>query len=199
MNIYYFWFAPTLTYQISFPRNKKIRWLRVLGYLLQIIAATTLLILLVTQTIFPHLDKMVKSLENGTLSKGSFAEMPLNLAIAGTYTWLTFFYLYFHLFLNLCAELLRFGDRVFYKDWWNACKWTTVWSCAFCLRAHFHCVVFLHDETQRMWARTGDYGMFRFIIGWSDTFTFLVSERDFQNTWQWLRYFSYLPFCTNLL
>jgi len=127
MNIYYFWFAPTLTYQISFPRNKKIRWLRVLGYLLQIIAATTLLILLVTQTIFPHLDKMVKSLENGTLSKGSFAEMPLNLAIAGTYTWLTFFYLYFHLFLNLCAELLRFGDRVFYKDWWNASDVSTYW------------------------------------------------------------------------
>lgn len=30
------------------------------------------------------------------------------------------FYCFFHLWLNILAELLRFGDREFYKDWWNA-------------------------------------------------------------------------------
>jgi diacylglycerol O-acyltransferase-1 len=30
------------------------------------------------------------------------------------------FYLYFHAYLNICGELLRFGDRQFYRDWWNA-------------------------------------------------------------------------------
>ncbi len=30
------------------------------------------------------------------------------------------FYAYFHLALNISAEITCFGDRVFYKDWWNA-------------------------------------------------------------------------------
>ena len=32
--------------------------------------------------------------------------------------WLIFFYTYFHSILNISGELLQFGDRVFYKDWW---------------------------------------------------------------------------------
>lgn len=32
--------------------------------------------------------------------------------------WLMFFYSFFHSSLNFTAELLRFGDREFYKDWW---------------------------------------------------------------------------------
>ena len=35
--------------------------------------------------------------------------------------WLLFFYCYFHSFLNIMAEILRFGDRTFYKDWWWVC------------------------------------------------------------------------------
>lgn len=48
------------------------------------------------------------------------AERLLVLSIPNTYIWLLGFYLYFHLYLNLCAEITRFGDRVFYRDWWNA-------------------------------------------------------------------------------
>jgi len=33
--------------------------------------------------------------------------------------WLIFFYWMFHSSLNVLAELLRFGDRTFYKDWWS--------------------------------------------------------------------------------
>jgi len=32
--------------------------------------------------------------------------------------WLIFFYWFFHSCLNVVAELLMFGDREFYKDWW---------------------------------------------------------------------------------
>ena len=31
-----------------------------------------------------------------------------------------FFGVFFHLYLNLTAELLRFGDRNFYEDFWNS-------------------------------------------------------------------------------
>jgi len=37
------------------------------------------------------------------------------------------FYVYFHLYLNLFAELLRFGDRVFYRDWWNSSEVSAYW------------------------------------------------------------------------
>lgn len=32
--------------------------------------------------------------------------------------WLIFFYWFFHSSMNFVAELLRFGDREFYRDWW---------------------------------------------------------------------------------
>jgi len=35
------------------------------------------------------------------------------------FIWLLFFYWMFHSSLNVIAELLRFGDRTFYKDWWS--------------------------------------------------------------------------------
>lgn len=35
--------------------------------------------------------------------------------------WLMFFYWFFHSSMNFVAELLRFGDRQFYNDWWCVC------------------------------------------------------------------------------
>lgn len=32
--------------------------------------------------------------------------------------WLIFFYWLFHSCLNVVAELMQFGDREFYRDWW---------------------------------------------------------------------------------
>ena len=44
------------------------------------------------------------------------------------YAWLLMFYLFFHLWLNLLAELTRFGDRLFYKDWWNSRNISGYWK-----------------------------------------------------------------------
>uniref|UniRef100_A0A673C821 diacylglycerol O-acyltransferase n=1 Tax=Sphaeramia orbicularis TaxID=375764 RepID=A0A673C821_9TELE len=40
---------------------------------------------------------------------------------------LLFFFLC-HSYLNFCAELLRFGDRHFYGDWWNATTLISLWE-----------------------------------------------------------------------
>jgi diacylglycerol O-acyltransferase-1 len=45
-------------------------------------------------------------------------ERLLKLAIPNHFIWLMFFYWFFHSTLNVIAELLKFGDREFYKDWW---------------------------------------------------------------------------------
>lgn len=34
------------------------------------------------------------------------------------FIWLIFFYWFFHSSMNFVAELLQFGDREFYRDWW---------------------------------------------------------------------------------
>ncbi len=45
------------------------------------------------------------------------SERLLKLALPNTYCWLVMFYMLFHLWLNILAELVSFGDREFYKDW----------------------------------------------------------------------------------
>ena len=44
----------------------------------------------------------------------------LHFAVPAAYIWLSQFYLIFHTFLNLLAEITMFADRRFYSDWWNA-------------------------------------------------------------------------------
>jgi diacylglycerol O-acyltransferase-1 len=74
---------------------------------------------IIAQIIAPNLDNLLRDLEasHGTYTVGILAGYWLKLSIANTYLWLCVFYFYFHLYLNLFAEILRFGDRVFYKDW----------------------------------------------------------------------------------
>ena len=47
-------------------------------------------------------------------------ERLLKLAVPNQVLWLAMFYTVFHAGLNAAAEVLRFGDREFYGDWWNA-------------------------------------------------------------------------------
>ncbi|EWM23514.1 diacylglycerol acyltransferase [Nannochloropsis gaditana] len=51
----------------------------------------------------------------------------LRLAIPSTFVWLITFYVYFHCTLNLFAEITRFGDRLFFKDWWNCTSFSRYW------------------------------------------------------------------------
>ncbi|KAG7282209.1 hypothetical protein CRUP_034956 [Coryphaenoides rupestris] len=55
-------------------------------------------------------------------------ERLLRLAVPNHLLWLIFFYWFFHSSLNFSAELLRFGDRQFYKDWWNSQTVTYFWQ-----------------------------------------------------------------------
>jgi diacylglycerol O-acyltransferase-1 len=128
-NIYYYWLAPTLTYQIAFPRASRVRPLRVLGLLIRMAISLSLFTFLGAQVVAPNLSNLVKDLEatEGRITSQILAEYWLKLTISNTYMWLLVFYFYFHLYLNLFAELLRFGDRVFYKDWWNSAEVSAYW------------------------------------------------------------------------
>lgn len=106
--MYYFWFAPTLTYQMAFPRSPRVRIWKVIGILMRLFFAMTLFIFLVAQVISPNLTNLVKELKEtaGIYTAGMLAHYGLKLSIANTYAWLLIFFMYFHLYLNLSAELL---------------------------------------------------------------------------------------------
>ena len=112
-NIYYFWLAPTLTYQIAFPRAPFIRWYKVVWLLIHLFISATLLGFFAAQVVAPTLDSLVKDLEanRGEVRINVIGDYLLKLSITSTYIWLLGFYGFFHCFLNLTAELLRFGDR----------------------------------------------------------------------------------------
>lgn len=128
-DIYYFWFAPTLTYQIAFPRLMKRNKLRIMTLIFRLFLSNVLIIFLFAQIVAPNLRDLTTDLENGkkVFSVDIFTGYLLKLTIANTYIWLLVFYSYFHLFFNLLAEMLKFGDRVFYKDWWNSSNVSAYW------------------------------------------------------------------------
>lgn len=116
-SLVYFMMAPTLCYQPSYPRTACIRRGWVIRQCVKLAVFTGFMGFIIEQYINP----IVKNSEHPL--KGNFLnaiERVLKLSVPTLYVWLCMFYCFFHLWLNILAELLRFGDREFYKDWWNA-------------------------------------------------------------------------------
>ena len=116
-NMLYYWFCPSLTYQIAFPKSPRRRLWKIGGILMRMVVCLALFTLLVTQVVEPVLSQIEDDLEasGGTYTFGMMVDYGLKLSIANTYLWLLMFYFYFHLYLNLFAEVLRFGDRGRYR------------------------------------------------------------------------------------
>lgn len=113
----YFMAAPTLCYQTSYPRTASIRKNWVVRQFIKLIIFTGLMGFIIEQYINPIVQNSQHPLKANFLYA---IERILKLSVPNTYVWLCMFYSFFHLWLNILAELLRFGDREFYKDWWNA-------------------------------------------------------------------------------
>ncbi|XP_067367426.1 diacylglycerol O-acyltransferase 1b isoform X3 [Channa argus] len=152
-DMYYFVFAPTLCYELNFPRSPNIRMSFLLRRLFEMLFFTQLFVCLIQQWIIPIIQSSMKPLEDMDLSR--MTERLLRLADS-SYTshkevmlkgfkrlhnsqshqkkvpnhllWLMFFYWFFHSSMNFTAELLRFGDRQFYNDWWNSETVTYFWQ-----------------------------------------------------------------------
>ena len=125
-NLYYFLFAPTLCYELNFPRSARIRKRFLLRRLGEILVLLSLQYCLGQQWILPILRKLDRPLSQYSVLENT--ERLLRLALPNHLLWLILFYVYFHSTLNLLAELLRFGDRLFYRDWWNATDLYEFWN-----------------------------------------------------------------------
>ncbi|CAN4084791.1 unnamed protein product [Withania somnifera] len=113
----YFMVAPTLCYQLSYPRTPCIRQGWVARQFVKLVIFTGLMGFIIEQYINPIVQNSQHPLKGNLLYA---IERVLKLSVPNLYVWLCMFYCVFHLWLNILAELLCFGDREFYKDWWNA-------------------------------------------------------------------------------
>lgn len=119
-NILYFWIAPTLCYQPHYPRFPldRIRKTFLLKRLLELASVVVAMYVMMEQYAIPTVQNSLKPMNE--LNWAVLAERVLKLSTTSLYIWLLGFYALFHSLLNAFAEVLRFGDRGFYRDWWNA-------------------------------------------------------------------------------
>ncbi|XP_017461926.1 PREDICTED: diacylglycerol O-acyltransferase 1-like, partial [Rhagoletis zephyria] len=125
-DIYYFCYAPTLCYELNFPRSARRRKVFMMKRLFEVVFLVQLNLALIQQWMVPTISNSLKPLQDMDYFK--MLERLLKLAIPNHVIWLIWFYVYFHSMLNLVAEVLRFGDREFYKDWWNAESIAQFWK-----------------------------------------------------------------------
>ncbi|VDK73983.1 unnamed protein product [Litomosoides sigmodontis] len=125
-NLYYFIFAPTLCYELQFPRTNGRRKSFIVKRTAEFGCLTLIIIALCQQWVAPLLRNSVEPFT--TMNFSLCIERILKLAVPNHIIWLISFYTTFHSFLNLVAELMEFADRQFYLDFWNAETLAVFWK-----------------------------------------------------------------------
>ncbi|XP_075384080.1 sterol O-acyltransferase 1 [Tenrec ecaudatus] len=112
----YFLFAPTLIYRDSYPRTPTIRW----GYVATQFAQTFGCFFYVYY-VFERLNlPLFRNMKQEPFSARVLVLCVFNSILPGVLMMFLMFFAFLHCWHNAFAELLRFGDRMFYKDWWNS-------------------------------------------------------------------------------
>ncbi|KAI0436145.1 diacylglycerol O-acyltransferase [Xylaria telfairii] len=124
-NLTYFWWAPTLIYQPVYPRSDKIRWVFVLKRLGETACLSVFIWFCSAQYAAPVLWNSLDKVHS--LDIVSIVERLLKLSTISLVIWLAGFFALFQSSLNALAEVMRFGDRSFYDDWWNSAGLGEYW------------------------------------------------------------------------
>ncbi|OZJ04435.1 hypothetical protein BZG36_02908 [Bifiguratus adelaidae] len=124
-NLLYFWWAPTLCYQPSYPSTKSFNRMFFLKRVGECIICLVAMFILAEQYAKPTLENSLQALDQLDLVR--VAERVLKLSTISVVIWLLMFYAMFHSSLNALSEILRFGDRTFYLAWWNSGNVATYW------------------------------------------------------------------------
>jgi len=121
----YFMMAPTLVFELEYPRTKKRRYWWLINKFIQCFLCSALNYALLQQFLLP----ILRDCDLDSLSMYDI----IRLSIPSMIIWLIGFYGFFHCFLNGVAELTCFADRRFYQDWWNAPTLDIFWRKWNCL------------------------------------------------------------------
>ncbi|MCJ1230614.1 hypothetical protein MMC12_007288 [Toensbergia leucococca] len=117
-NLSYFWWAPTLVYQPVYPRSPPTRWVYVAKRTAEFAGLSAFIWLASAQYAAPILRNSLNNMTSPELS--SILERLTKLSTVSVIIWLAGFFAIFQSFLNALAEIMQFGDREFYTEWWNS-------------------------------------------------------------------------------
>lgn len=112
----YFLFVPTLIYRDNYPRTTSVCWKYVTVNFIQVLACLFYIYYIFQRFCVPIFRKFghERFTPKGLLLSVFGCMMP------GTLVLLITFFAILHSWMNAFAEMLRFADRMFYKDWWNS-------------------------------------------------------------------------------
>ena len=109
-------FAPTLIYRDEYPRTSIIRWKFVIQHFAEILGS-----MIYTYCLFDRFCVPVfRDLNVKQLTFSSYVYLISICIMPGAFIQIMVFFSFLHCWHNAFAELLRFGDRQFYLDWWNS-------------------------------------------------------------------------------
>lgn len=121
----YFLFAPTVIYRHAYPRSPTpTDWPRVLCYMCQWFLLFMPATLAINRQFLPICRIIGLRPLTPDLMYAGFLWMIFGSALL----WLGIGYCFLHCWLNAWAEVLGFGDRMFYRNWWSASNGLTAWS-----------------------------------------------------------------------
>ncbi|KAI1899973.1 hypothetical protein AGOR_G00067440 [Albula goreensis] len=112
----YFLFCPILIYKESYPRNPYIRWNYVATTFAQILGCLFYAYFILVRLCIP----VFMNESNQPFSTRTLVLALFHATLPGMLILLLAFFAFLHCWLNAFAEMLRFADRMFYKDWWNS-------------------------------------------------------------------------------
>eukprot|EP00071_Canis_lupus_P033625 XP_022267182.1 sterol O-acyltransferase 2 [Canis lupus familiaris] len=119
----YFLFCPTLIYRKTYPRTPNVRWNYVAKNFAQALGCVLYACFILSRLCVPVFANMSWELFS-TRVPGTRAPWCLSIMarhpLPGIFMLLLIFFAFLHCWLNAFAEMLRFGDRMFYRDWWNS-------------------------------------------------------------------------------
>ncbi|SCP04168.1 diacylglycerol O-acyltransferase, putative [Plasmodium ovale] len=130
-NYYTYILMPTMCFQYTYPRTEKIRWVLIFKHILEVIFLLIMIKIISDQYIFNTIENTftMKEFKSAKfiVKITHLVERMLKVSIPTLYIWLIGFLIVFHHWCNILAEITKFGDRLFYKDWWNANSFAEYW------------------------------------------------------------------------
>ncbi|XP_066479692.1 sterol O-acyltransferase 1 isoform X2 [Tiliqua scincoides] len=112
----YFLFAPTLIYRDHYPRTPTTRWSYVATKFAQVLGSLFYAYYIFVRLCIP----IYRNYSREPFSLRGQVLCIFNSILPGVLMILLMFFAVLHCWLNAFAEMLRFADRTFYKDWWNS-------------------------------------------------------------------------------
>ncbi|KAK2504026.1 hypothetical protein MC885_012399 [Smutsia gigantea] len=112
----YFLFCPTLIYRETYPRTPNVRWNYVAKNFAQALGCVLYACFILGRLCVPVFANMSRE----PFSTRALVLSIMHATLPGIFLLLLIFFAFLHCWLNAFAEMLRFGDRMFYRDWWNS-------------------------------------------------------------------------------